>query len=351
MATRTVALFFLFALALSLALNAGCGGEAESLPYGPPQVQLPEDEGAHPEAGVEWWYLNSLLTDAEGRQYGAMAAYFNAGLKIVSISDLEGGHFYPEVTFGIPDYAEGPLDLRWGSEDRWHRTDADPLSYSLEAHGGNVSLSLGLVSEKPPLLVGGDGLIEWTDSSSYYYSLTRLDVEGRIELAGRDTDVSGIGWMDHQWMDSLSDSGWDWFSVQLDNDTDLIFWRIVDPDGAATSRDLTVMLADNSVYHTLDISLEKLDSWVSPDSGREYGTLWRLQEETHGIDLQIAALLPEAEISVFKDFEGMDFYFWEGATAVSGTFEGETVTGTGYAELVRPPTGVPEGASNPWGSE
>jgi len=348
MAARTFALFLLVALVLSLAVNAGCGGETESLPYGPPQAQLPEDEGAHPEAGVEWWYLNSLLTDAEGHEYGAMAAYFNAGLKIVSISDLEGGSYHPEVTFGIPDYAEGALDLRWGGEDRWYRTDADPLSYNLEAHGGNVSLSLDMVSEKPPLMVGGDGLIEWTDSSSYYYSLTRLDVEGRIELEGRGIDVSGIGWMDHQWMDSMSDSGWDWFSVQLDNDTDLIFWRIVDPEGSLTSRDLTVMFSDNSVYHTLDISLEMLDSWVSPDSGREYGTVWRLQEETHGVDLQIEALLPEAEIRVFEDFEGVDFDFWEGATAVSGTFDGEAVTGTGYAELVRPPTSVPEGESNPW---
>jgi predicted secreted hydrolase len=350
MSIKSSALLILAALTLSLTLSAGCGtNEAESTPYGPPQVHFPEDEGAHPESGVEWWYLNSLLTDAEGRQYGAMVAYFNPGLKIVTILDIAEGRYYPEVSFGIPDYAEGALDLRWGGEDRWHRTDQDPPSYSLDAGGANVSLDLDIVSKKPPLLVGGDGFIEWTDDGSYYYSLTRLDVEGRIGLAGRSIDVAGIGWMDHQWMDGMS-GGWDWFSVQLDGGTDLIFWRIVNTDGSIASRDLTVLFADNSVYNTLDLTLERLKSWVSPKSGREYGTVWRLTEDSRNIDLRIESLYPEQEIRVFEQFEGMDFDLWEGATTVSGTFDGQPVSGTGYAELVQPPTGVPEGMPGPWGS-
>ncbi len=348
MATKTLALFLFAALVLSLALGAGCGSEEADYPYGPPQVHFPEDEGAHPEAGVEWWYLNSLLTDAEGHEYGAMVAYFNPGLKILTISDLADGRYYPEVTFEIPDYAEGALDLRWGDNDRWHRTDEDSLSYHLEAGGANVSLSLDLASEKPPLLVGGDGFIEWTDGGTYYYSLTRLAVEGRIGLAGETIEADGIGWMDHQWMQSMDDAQWDWFSVQLDNGADLIFWQIVSPDGSIKSRDLTIMFSDSSVYHTVDLALDKIDTWVSPETGREYGTVWSLSEETHAIDLKIEALYPEQEVRVFEDFEGMDFDFWEGATTIAGTFEGEPVSGTGYAELVQPPTGVPEGAPNPW---
>ena len=263
MTVRTSKLL-LAALALALALAAGCAAEeAAPTPYGPAQVHFPEDEGVHPEAGAEWWYLNALLTDAEGNQYGAMAAYFNPGLKIVSISDFEGGSYYPEVMFGVPDYAEGALNLRWG-DDHWRRTDDGSLSYHLEASGANVSLSLDLASQKPPLLVGGDGFIEWTDGGTYYYSLTRLDVQGQIELTGRTIDVEGIGWMDHQWMESMDNAQWDWFSVQLDYDTELIFWQIVRPDGSISSRDLTVMYPDSSIYHTLDIGLEKLDTWVSP---------------------------------------------------------------------------------------
>ncbi len=54
MTARTFNLLLLAALALALA--AGCAGEeAAPTPYGPAQVHFPEDEGAHHEAGVEWW--------------------------------------------------------------------------------------------------------------------------------------------------------------------------------------------------------------------------------------------------------------------------------------------------------
>ena len=344
-----VRLFILVALVVSIALAANCGdNDVDSQLYGPPQISFPEDEGAHPDFEVEWWYLNSILTDSDGRRYGAMVAYFYNGLKVLSISDIEGKRSYPEVSFSGPDYAQGSLDLRWGGNDHWYRTDPDSLTYHLEANGTETSLSLDLVSEKPPLMVGGDGLIEWTYRSTYYYSLTRLQVEGQIGLKGKTVDVEGIGWMDHQWMDSLGDGGWDWFSVQLDNNTEIIFWQIVNPDESVDSYDLTIMFPDNSIYHTKDIMLEKLESWISHVSDNEYGILWRVQEETHGLDLEVRVGNPNQEIRVFENFEGIDFDFWEGDTVVSGYLDGEPVSGTGYAELVRPPTGMPEGAASPW---
>lgn len=347
MVIRTIAMLLLASLLFSLALCIGCGDEGDkSLPYGPPQVHFPEDEGAHPEMLTEWWYGNFALTDSEGREYGAMVAYFNSGLRILSLSDVEAKHFYPEVSISTPDYAQGTLDLRWDDSDHWFRSDLDSLSYHLESYGDEISLNLDLNSEKPPLLVGGDGLIEWTYGSSYYYSITRLQVEGQIELSGEVIDVEGIGWMDHQWMNFLTELAqrdYDWFSVQLDNDTEVIFWQIVNRDGSVESFDLTIMFADSSVYHTQDIALEKLDSWVSPETGNEYGVLWRVREETHDLDLEIRARYSEQEIIVFETPEAT-FAFWEGSTTVSGRLAGEAVTGTGYAELVQFPAGMPEEA-------
>lgn len=323
-------LIVLTLLAILLLPTSACGGGGEEVvpPYGPPQVHLPEDEGSHPGFPTEWWYGNFSLTGSGGGEYGGMVAYFNSGLRILSISDLEAEVFYSEVSHSTPDYAEGILNLRWGARDHWFRTDPDSLSYHLESYSTEVSLNLSLSSEKPPLLVGGDGLIEWTQGSSYYYSLTRLQVEGQIELSGRVIDFEGIGWMDHQWMDPAVESGWDWFSVQLDNQAEIVFWQIVNPDESIESRDLTIMFPDNSVYHTRDFTLEKIDSWVSPESGNAYGILWQLREENNDLDLEIRARYPQQEIQ--------GIFFWEGNTTVSGTLTGETVSGVGYAELTLP---------------
>jgi len=344
-------LIVLTLLAILLLPTPACGGGGEEVvpPYGPPQVHLPEDEGSHPGFPTEWWYGNFSLTDSGGGEYGGMVAYFNSGLRILSISDLEAEVFYSEVSHSTPDYAEGILDLRWGARDHWFRTDPDSLSYRLESYGTEVSLNLSLSSEKPPLLVGGDGLIEWTYGSSYYYSITRLQVEGQIELSGEVIDVEGIGWMDHQWMNfltELAERDYDWFSVQLDNETEIIFWQIVNRDGSVESFDLTIMFADSSVYHTQDITLERMDSWVSPETGNEYGVLWRVREETHDLDLEIRARYSEQEIIVFETPEAT-FAFWEGGTTVSGHLAGEAVSGTGYAELVQFPAGMPAEAPHP----
>lgn len=336
MRRRSIFLTVVMVLILLVPILLGCGKEAT---YGPAQVHFPEDEGAHPESKVEWWYLNATVSDDEGHQYTAMLAYFHPTLKIISIADLDAEVFYHEVPSiselmaAKPDYAEGKLDLKWAACDRWYRTDEDSYRYSLQAKGNTIGFSFDLLQEKEPLMVGGDGLIEWTEGSTYYYSLTRLRVEGEIEIEGKSIEVEGIGWMDHQWMDDMAERGWQWFSIQLDDDTDIICWNIVNLDGTVESSDLTMMLADGSIYHTTDIELEATESWKSPDTDQTYGMTWTLREPERDLDLEIEARFPEQEIILFKGTP-YTWHFWEGGTTVSGEIDGSPVSGIGYAELV-----------------
>ncbi|MCK5654360.1 MAG: hypothetical protein KAH98_04415 [Dehalococcoidia bacterium] len=309
----------------------------KSLPIGSPRIQFPQDEGAHPDALIEWWYGNFSLIDSKGREYEAVTAYFAPGLKIVALSDTEEQRFHQEISFSTRDFAQGMLNLRWGDSDHWFRSDQNTLSYGLESRGNNIGLNLDITSKKPPLLVGGDGLVEWTEGNSYYYSLTRLQVEGQIELSGRKIDVKGTGWMDHQWMNAMGMPGWDWFCAQLDDDTEIIFWHIIKPDETVKSRDITIMSADNLIYHGQDIAFEKLDSWVSRQSGNKYGILWRVTEKTRGLDLEIRARYSEQEIRMFDVLPETNFAFWEGSTTISGYLDGKKVAGKGYAELLRAP--------------
>lgn len=299
-----------------------------------PKIRFPRDEGAHSAFIVEWWYGHFSLSGPKGREYGAMVAYFNFGLKILAISDLRAGKSYNFVSGSALHYVEKSLDLRWG-RDHWFRTDPKLFSYQLESYGGELGLNLTMVSEKPPLLGCGRGLIEWTGGSSYYYSLSRLKTKGEIKLASKAIKVEGVGFMDHQWMNYLGEGGWDWFAVQLDNNGEMVFWRVVNPDESLKTADLTIMFADNSVYHTQGFALSRLKSWVSPQSGREYGVLWRLQDEALGLDLTIKARHVQQEIQMFETLSIPSFHFWEGVTAVSGRLKGKVVSGVGYAEFVR----------------
>ena len=99
MRRRSVYISVFLVLSLLLPTLLGCGEKAT---YGPAQVHFPEDEGAHPESGMEWWYLNATVSDNLGHEYTAMLAYFNKAamrpaLKIISIADLDAKVFYHEV--------------------------------------------------------------------------------------------------------------------------------------------------------------------------------------------------------------------------------------------------------------
>jgi predicted secreted hydrolase len=309
----------------------------ESFAFGPPHIYLPEDEGAHPYMLTEWWYGNFTLIDSSGRQYGAMVAYFNATPRVLTISDLKAKRFYYEVSLSKTDFSQGLLDLRWGSHDHWLRSNPDAFTYHLQSQGNKIGLNFDLVSQKPPLLASGDGLIRWPFGNSYYYSLTRLRAKGQIKLSGVAIDVEGIGWMDHQWMNFIPAEvvrSYEWFSVQLDNDTEIVFWQAINNNRSIISQPLTIMFPDNSVFYTKDMSLQRVESWVSPNSGCEYGTLWRVREETQALDLEIKAAYPEQEVQLPVALPGFRPSFWEGRTTISGKLAGETVTGTGYAEFL-----------------
>ena len=342
MRQRSVFLTLVAVLALPMSALLGCTGKA---PYGPAQVHLPKDEGAHPESAMEWWYLNATVSDNEGHQYTVMLAYFNKAslrppLRIISIADLDAGVFHQDVPTirelmeASPEYAEGQLDLRWDDYDRWYRTDEDSYRYSLQARGDNIGFKFDLAQEKNPFTVGGDGLVEWTKGNAHYYSLTRLQVNGQIEIQGKTIDVEGIGWMDHQWMEDFDEKGWRWFSIQLDDDTDIICWNILNTDNSVQSRDLTMMFADGSIYHTTDLELEATDFWVSPDTKETYGMTWKLREPGHDVDLEIKARFPQQEIILLKEVPQIAWQIWEGGTTVSGQIGGSPISGIGYAELV-----------------
>ena len=73
-----------------------------------------------------------------------------------------------------------------------------------------------------------------TGQASHYYSLTRLTTDGHIRLGADTFAVTGLGWMDHEFGSAdLADNivGWDWFSLQLNDSTELMWYSLRHADG------------------------------------------------------------------------------------------------------------------------
>ena len=95
---------------------------------------------------------------------------------------------------------------------------------------------------KPAALNGHEGVgVSFKDhgEASRYFSYTRMAAEGDITWRGETEHFRGAAWMDREfgtWTTTDDQKGWDWFSLQLEDDTELMVYHI--RDRARTPLDL-----------------------------------------------------------------------------------------------------------------
>jgi len=289
------------------------------------ELSLAADEWAHPDALHEWWYVNTHLVDSTGRKFGAVVAFFpdymlfgladKVEKRMVS-AEVIRGHRLVSSTAGV-SYV-GNSFAGAGREG----------TYALRYSSRGISLELGLESEKRPLLVNRFGKIrEGLLGDSFYYSLTRLAARGRLSLGGEERDVSGIAWIDRQWgrWEDMGIGGWEWFSLQLSNGTEVLATQIYSPVARRICTSVvSVKRKDSSEVHSAKLSVRRVETIGGGASGTKYGRRWRL--DSPGL----------LDLEVVVDFDGQEFHkgLWEGCCSARGTIEKEAVTGVGYAEQV-----------------
>ncbi len=304
-----------------------------------PKVSLPDDEGPHRDP-IEWWYFTGHLTAPDGREYGFELTFFQvigtAGIAghfaHFAVSAPAEGLFISDERFGLParEPQPGVVDLQLGD---WQLTGQN-RSYRLVAGNQAAGFDLNLTDAKQAVLHGDTGLVSYGPAGdSYYYSRTRLRGEGRLRLGTQELPVSVLAWHDRQWgkFTALAGGGWDWFSVQLDDNTEIMLYLVrlvpgpptiihgtyVDEYGVATS------LAPE------DFRVSALGSWSSPLTGATYPAGWRVQLPGYGLDLALTPALPGQEF-VSRVF---GVAYWEGKVGVMGRRAETPISGHGYVEL------------------
>ena len=227
------------------------------LPY--QKIEWPSDDKPHlgdPQVVTEWWYYTGKLTAVKGEQikhfsYYLTAQYLrdingNTPTVYAQVTDIEDKKVYGN-TFQPGDAKIASDTLRLTSKD--FGLEADNGKYHLRlatsAQGTAISFNLVLTPKKAPLLIGPNpsqrGLVTMgNNTNSYYYSITRLQTEGFIQIGGEkftidpDTRLSR-SWMDHQWGDFsiaqvLKTNPWIWMAIQLDDGTDMNVGEFVSPE-------------------------------------------------------------------------------------------------------------------------
>lgn len=324
---------------------------------GPMPFVFPEDHGPHPDFQTEWWYFTGNLAADTGERFGYQLTFFRRALAPPSellerqsdwatgqvymahfaLSDIERQeyHSYERLARGAAGIsgAQSPPFEVW-LED-WRVEEIAPNTYSLTASQNGVALNLILVDTKGPILQGDQGYSQKgpdPGQASYYYSLTRLASSGTLLSAGTNFAVSGNSWMDHEYSTSAlspDQVGWDWFSIQLDDNSELMFFQIRRADGSIDPYSSgTFIAADGTTtsFTQEDFTIEVTDTWKSAHTGATYPASWTVEIPSLAIRLQVRPQMADQE------FSGT-YAYWEGAVEIIGQTTSGSVSGFGYVEL------------------
>jgi predicted secreted hydrolase len=326
------------------------------------RYEFPRDHGAHEAFRTEWWYYTGNLFAKDGRAYGYQLTFFRRGtspdqvrtlpsqwsitqlyLAHFAVTDLPNGRFrYAEKVSraGLGKAGAEPGRLRvW--IDRWsaEMPPSSPGLHRLTAAEGDLAIDLTLAAEKAPVVHGANGISRkgaGTGQASHYYSFTRLATSGRLTVGKQSFDVTGTSWMDHEFGSAdLAQElvGWDWFSVQLDDRSELMLYRLRRADGSVDPASSgTVVLATGETRHipVTDMTVEATESWTSPASRATYPHRWQVGIPSMDLKLEIVPLLADQELRTSRSTQ---VTYWEGAVAVTGLKQGHPVRGRGYVEL------------------
>ena len=324
---------------------------------GPRPLAFPADHGPHPEYQTEWWYYTGNLDAEDGRHFGYQLTFFRRALLPPSqfpdrasgwatdqvymahfaLTDVSGGEHtaFERLARGAAGLAGAQADPYQVWLEDW-RVELDPSgAYRLRAAQDGLSIDLLLKDEKGPILQGDRGYSRkgaGQGDASYYYSLTRLASAGSVEVAGRRYAVTGLSWMDHEFSTSYlsrDQVGWDWFSVQLDNGSELMLFQLRRADGSLDPASSGTLVArDGATTHLSqqDFTVQVQDHWKSPHSGAVYPSRWAVTIPGAGLTLEIEPYLADQEMNV-------SYAYWEGAVRIRGQQDGQPVAGSGYVEL------------------
>jgi len=185
-----------------------------------------------------------------------------------------------------------------------------------------------LTSVKKPLLEGGNGYVNLDSKKTYYYSLTNLKTKGEIRIKNKLIKVKGKSWMDHQWANvSYSKDKWTWFSIQLDNEIEMVCFEY--DDGKTKTYLASISYSNGKQEHIHEVKFTPLKiKWTSPKTKTEYPLSWRIEIPQKNIDLKVTPLIKNQEM-IFGTIN-----YWEGPLTVRGLFNNQTVRGLGFLELV-----------------
>lgn len=332
------------------------------------RLQFPRDDFNHENYQTEWWYFTGNLRARDGHRFGFELTFFRQGVSRqpgsrqpgsdsdagpqpgpwdvrdlwmahLALSDFAAQRFHHQERLNRAGPGLAGVDagngLIWNGNWFAHLSGGQA---QLRGIGPDFSFALQLASAKPPVLQGQDGVSRKAAGpghASHYYSRTRLLTNGSLQVNGQTYQVEGTSWMDHEFFTGSmapGETGWDWLSVQFNDGSELMLYRLRHQDGTIDpySSGSYVDPQGKSRFLSLrDFSMKPEGSvWVSPATKAAYPLRWRVAVPALHLAFDVTTPLRAQEMT-----GPFGPSYWEGAVEIAGTRAGAPARGVGYLEM------------------
>lgn len=350
---------------LMLSITQGLSAQDYLQVTGPCGLVFPKDHGPHHGFRTEWWYYTGNLTGEDGQRYGFQLTFFRRQLAPsltrdqwpeaaspwrtdqiylahAAITDITGGRHLMAEKIARPVIGMAGARQNGGTwtfhVHNWQIIIAEDR-HELKAETSAFAIDLSLSPDKPLVLHGDRGYSRKgraPERASCYYSFTRLAAHGTILIGGASYAVTGSAWMDHEFSTAPLEpgiTGWDWFSLQLSDQTELMIYLLRREDGSLHPASSGTRIGPSGIaqhLRTEDIRLSPTDYWKSPHSGAQYPVGWKIFIPGLAYALEIRTAVADQEMHTPKS---TNVSYWEGRIEIKGTGNGKPVTGVGYLEM------------------
>jgi len=301
-------------------------------------LKFPKDEGFHENASQEWWYFTAHLKNLQNSQdaFGLTLIHFKNGTNKLILIDVKNQKNYIKNISDSFSYDDSKLGLI-SSNNYW--IEKELFKYEMNYEVEQVNINLKLDSIKEPMIIDKDP----QSFSGVYLIQPRVNITGNIDVDGQKYDVDGMGWIEHQFFSKASSAdsitmanssfpGWDWWGIQLDNNTELAIYDIFSEGKKVVEKSKFMFVFDTNSsgtnFKTMsenDYSLEAINFQEGKENPKNYPISWLLKIPTENTTLKIKATgTEEYEITGTRHL----------ICAVSGTYKGKEMTGLAKFEHV-----------------
>jgi predicted secreted hydrolase len=317
---------------------------------------LPWHSGRWPE---ESWFIVSNL-DSDGQRIGLQLQFQIQSqpngadvvqLDVVVVNETAGVARNFEYL-----YSREQVEL---SADRMHISTPE-LTFSGDGNGCAVSvrgkdarIDFTATTAAAPVLMNGEGQFFFIDvDEQYEFAFPAMRTTGTVVIDTVTYQVTGTSWFDRQWgglpgvfagpSDGAQAPGadggappkvmnWIWTNPQLDNGVNVAAAQIRDMVNNKIYLLLTAVHPDGT--HVVVPRIEPVDMsdyWTSPTTGHSYPT--RCVFRAPQIDTELIVEVPYKQQEIVSSVDILTKF--EGTATVTGTYQGQQVTGDAFLELV-----------------